>query len=89
MVARMWSMGDSSQFLVGVQTCKTTLKINLVVSQKTGNSFISRHSYTTWAWHISYPYFTSGTLLTYIHRRFIYRSPETGNNLEVSKVKNG
>jgi hypothetical protein len=33
--------------LVGLQTCTTTLEINLAVSQKTGNCTTWRHSYTT------------------------------------------
>jgi hypothetical protein len=36
-----------ASILVGVQTCTTTLEINLVVSQKTGKMFTSRPSYTT------------------------------------------
>jgi hypothetical protein len=32
---------------VGVHTCMTTLKIKLVFSKKTGNSYTSRPSYTT------------------------------------------
>jgi hypothetical protein len=38
MLVRMWSKGKTPPLLVGVQTCTTTLEINLVVSQKTGNS---------------------------------------------------
>jgi hypothetical protein len=47
MLTRMWSKENSPPLLVGVQTSTTTLEINLVVSQKTGNSFTSRPSYTT------------------------------------------
>jgi hypothetical protein len=39
--------GNTSSFLVSVQTYTTTLEINFVVSQKTGNSSTSRSSYTT------------------------------------------
>ena len=39
--------GNISSFLVGVQTCTISLEINLVVSQKTGNSFPAGPSYTT------------------------------------------
>jgi hypothetical protein len=45
MVARMWNQVNTSLLVVGVQTCKTTLEIHLVISQKTGK--ISRSSYTT------------------------------------------
>jgi hypothetical protein len=40
-----WGCGARRTFLllfVGVQTCTTILEINFVVSQKTGNDFISR-----------------------------------------------
>ena len=33
--------------MVGMQTCTTILESNLMVSQKTGNSFTSRPSYPT------------------------------------------
>jgi hypothetical protein len=46
MLAMMWSQGNNSPLLVGVQTYMTTLKINLAVSQKTGNSSTSRLSYS-------------------------------------------
>jgi hypothetical protein len=41
MLARMWSQGNTSSLLVVMQPCTTTLKINLKVSQKTGNSSTS------------------------------------------------
>ena len=40
-------MGKILPLLVGVQTCVTTLEINMAVSQKFGNSSTSRRSYTT------------------------------------------
>jgi hypothetical protein len=46
MLVRIWSKGNVSSLMVGVQTDTTTLEINLVVSQKTGNSSPSRSSYT-------------------------------------------
>ena len=42
MLVRMWSKGNIPLLLVRVQTCTTTLEINLVVSLKTENGFISR-----------------------------------------------
>ena len=47
MLARMWSEGNSSPLLVGVQTCTATLEINMVVYQKIGNSSTSRPNNTT------------------------------------------
>jgi hypothetical protein len=46
MLARMWYKGNSPPLMVGMQTCAITLEINLAVSQKIGNSSISRNSYT-------------------------------------------
>jgi hypothetical protein len=46
-LAKMWSKGSSPSLLIGVQACTATLEINLVVSQKTGNSSTSRPSYTS------------------------------------------
>ena len=44
MLVRMWHKGYAPQLLLGVQTCTTTLKINLAVSQKIWNSSTSRPS---------------------------------------------
>jgi hypothetical protein len=38
MLVGMWSKGNTPPLLVGVQTCTTSLGINLVVSQKIRNS---------------------------------------------------
>jgi hypothetical protein len=47
MIVRMWSKGNTSPLLVGVQTCTSALEINMVVSQKVWNSSTSRFSYAT------------------------------------------
>jgi hypothetical protein len=47
MLMRIWSKGNTSSLLVGMQTCPTTLEINVAVSQKTGNHSTSSPSYTT------------------------------------------
>ena len=44
MLARMWRKSNTPPLLVGLQTGTTTLKINLAVSQKTGNSSMWRPS---------------------------------------------
>jgi hypothetical protein len=46
MLAKMWSQGNTL-LLVGVQTCITTLEINLVVPQKIGDSSTLSLSYIT------------------------------------------
>jgi hypothetical protein len=46
MLVRMWSKGNTSSLLLGMQTCANTLEINLAVSQKTGKSPTSIPSYT-------------------------------------------
>jgi hypothetical protein len=52
MLARIWSKGNTSSLLLEGKICTTTFKINLAVSQKTGNSAPSRPSCITPA-HIS------------------------------------
>jgi hypothetical protein len=47
MLARMWNNRNTSPLLVRVQTCTTTLEINLEVSLKIRSSSTSRPSYTT------------------------------------------
>ena len=38
MLARLYSKGNTPPLLVGVQTCTTTLEINLAISPNIGNS---------------------------------------------------
>ena len=79
MLARMWTKGNPTPtpapLLVGVETCTTSLEINLAVFQK-----IARASYTTTG-HIPKRRSTipQGHLLYYVHRSFICDSqkPET------------
>ena len=61
--------------LVGVQTCTTTLEINLAVSQMIGNSSISTPSYTI-PEHILKRCATipQGHLLNCVHNSFIFNS---------------
>jgi hypothetical protein len=47
MLALLWTQGNPSPLLVGMQPCTTTLEINLAVSQKTGNSYTSILHHTT------------------------------------------
>ena len=47
MMVRMWSKGNIPSLLVGVQTCKVTMEINMVVPWKVGNLSTLRPSYTT------------------------------------------
>jgi hypothetical protein len=46
MLVKLWSKGNTTPVLVGVQTCTTTLEINFAVSQTFGNSSKSKSSYT-------------------------------------------
>ena len=47
MLESMWSEGNTPPLLVGIQTCTTTLKIGMMVSQKVGNQPSSGPSNTT------------------------------------------
>ena len=71
----MWRKGNTSSLLVEVQTCTKTLEIDLVVSQKTGNSSTSRSNYTT-PGHITIRYLTIPLRhrLNYVHRSFLQNS---------------
>jgi hypothetical protein len=42
----MWNKRITHPVMVKVQTCIAAMKIRVVVSQETGNRFISRYSYT-------------------------------------------
>jgi hypothetical protein len=66
---------NTPPLLVGLQTDATTLEINLAFSQKIGNSFTSRPSYTT-PGYIPKTYSTipQGHLLSYVHSNFICNS---------------
>jgi uncharacterized Zn-finger protein len=68
----MWSKGNTSPLLVGLQICTSTLEIDFVASQKTGTSSTSRPSYTT-PGRIPNRCLTvpQGHLLSYIHSSFI------------------
>jgi hypothetical protein len=75
MLARMRSKGNTPLLLLGVQTCTTTLEINLGVPQKIWNSSTSRPRYTTLG-YIPQKCSTipQGHLLKYVHRSFIWNS---------------
>ena len=47
MLEMMWNKGNTHPLLVRMQTCGTTLEINVVVSQKIGNQTTSEYSNTT------------------------------------------
>jgi len=69
--------GNTPQLLVGVQTCTVILEINLMGSQKTGNSSTSRFSYTTLgSTSKRFPTTPQGHLLFDIYSIFIYNSPK-------------
>jgi hypothetical protein len=67
--------GALPPLMVRVQSCPTTLEINLVVSQKIQNSSTSRPSYTT-PGHVPKRCSTipQGGLLNYVHSSFIHKS---------------
>ena len=52
MLERIWSKENTPLLLVAVQTCATTMKINMVVSQKIRNQSTSGPSNTTTLGHI-------------------------------------
>ena len=75
MLERLWSKENTPPLVVGVEICRTTLQINLAVSQKIGNSSTSRPSYTT-SGQIPKGCSTilQGHLLNYVHSSFISNS---------------
>ena len=75
MLERIRSKGNTSQLLVGVQTCIVTLEISMVVSQKIGKQSTSRPNNTTLI-HIpkGYLIIPQGRLLNYVHSSIICNS---------------
>ena len=77
MLVKIWSQGNTAPFLVGVQTCTTTLKINLFFSQKAGDSFLSQDPVIPQdPGHITKICATTlqRHLLNYVHSSFIYNN---------------
>ena len=75
MLVRMCSKGNTPTLLVGVQTCAITQERNLVISQKTGNSSISRPSYSTNGNILKiYSTILPGHLFNYVHNSLIQNS---------------
>jgi hypothetical protein len=69
---RCRARGNTPPLLVRVQTCTTTLEINLVVSQKIGNRSISRPNFTTPGYTLKRsPTISQGHFLIYVHSNFI------------------
>ena len=65
--------------LVGMQTCTTTLEINLAGSQETGNSSTSKPSNMTPGNILKRcPTIPQGHLLKYVHSSFIHNSQKLG-----------
>ena len=81
MLERMWSKGNTSPLLVGMQTCTTTLEISMVVYQKIGSQPISGPSNTTLG-HIPKGCLViqQGHLFNYVHSSIISNS----QNLETA-----
>ena len=47
MLERMWSKGNTSSLLMGMQICTTIVEISMAVSQKIGNQPTSESNNTT------------------------------------------
>ena len=58
MLARMWRKRNTPPLLVGLQTCTTTLEINLVVLQKKKTSLLGATD------NIIYYLYTAGNIIT-------------------------
>jgi hypothetical protein len=84
----MWSEQNTPPLLVGMQTCTSTLEINLAVSQKTGSSLPQDLAIPHLGIYVKdaplYLRNICSTML--IAKLFIL---ETGNNLGVPQLKNG
>ena len=75
MLEMMWSKENTPALLVGVQTCTTTLEINVVIYQKTGNQPTSEPSDTSLGCiPKGCSIITQGCLLNYAHCSFVYNS---------------
>jgi hypothetical protein len=91
MLVRLWNKRNTPPLLEGVQTCTTTLEINLVVSQEIGNSCPSRSSYAI-PEHIPKRCSTilQGHLLNSVHNSFNHNSQKLETTyISISELKNG
>jgi hypothetical protein len=72
MLVRIWSKGNIPLLLVGVKPYTTTMEINMLLPQTTGNQSISRPSYIT-PGHLpkGCSILPQGHLLSYVHSGFI------------------
>lgn len=64
--------GNTPPFLVGVQTCTTTMEINMVVPEKIWNQTTLRYSYLAYAQMMQNS--TKRTLLNYVHYSFFHNN---------------
>jgi hypothetical protein len=79
MQVKMRNKGNTPTLLVGVQTCTTTLELNLVVFQKIDSSSTLRPRYTT-PEYIPKRFTTipQGHLFNYVDSSFIHNSQKLG-----------
>lgn len=63
---------NTPPFLVGVQTCTTTMEINMVVPEKIWNQTTLRYSYLAYAQMMQNS--TKRTLLNYVHYSFFHNN---------------
>lgn len=70
--------------------CATTMEINKMVSQKTGNESTSRPRYTSFG-HIpkEHSITPQGHLFSYAHSSFIHNSQKLEKNLDIPLLKDG
>ena len=81
MLERMWSKGNNSLSLVGVQICTVAVENSMVISQTIQNQSTSRLSNTTfWYTHKGGILIPQGHLLNYIHSNTICNC----QNLEIT-----
>jgi hypothetical protein len=72
MLARMWRKRNTPPLLVGLQSCTTTLEINMVISQKMGHSTTGGSSNTS-PGHI-FRRCSIWYILHYVHSSLIYNN---------------
>ena len=74
MLVRMWSKENTLPLLVGVQTCTATLKINMLISQKTGGSIYLRTQLNhSWVYTQGCSIIPQRHLLNCVHINFIWK----------------
>ena len=90
MLERLWSKGNTSALLVGMQAGTDPLDVSVAIFQKIKKQPSSRPSNTTFGYiPKKCSIIPQGHVLSYVHSRTLFVIAEPGNNLDAYRPKNG